>query len=322
MLSGVGIICFAASYTVAFLSGFSRFFHANAFCNRLLGVAGGLISFGFLLAGFLAHTLFLLCKRAVFSQRFVESEQVFFFLIAWGIVAVCLHLMSRRPGIPFELYLLPLALLLIGIGTYGASPVPFPSHAAAPLLRMLHVVAFLLCVLLLAIGSVAAMMYFEQADCLKRKRKPFFGLRLPSLEWSRSLAVSTFFWSLCSLFLGVVCGSILTVEIRPSDGARFPYGDPLVLWALAMLLLWGLSTIRRFALDRPSKSEVAAPLFAFGLLLLLLLVSPFFKTAHWNNEPVLPSHGEHSRAAASTDDRLLFRSLPPAVENRRREGIR
>lgn len=280
-LSSVNILCFTASYAIALLFDLLRFFFGNTERFRQWATWGRALSLIFLLGGFLAQTIFLFYHRIFLSGRIIGSEQAFFFLAAWGMVAVDLHWSRRRPMAPFGLILLPLALLFIFVGSLGASSSPFSTQAVAPAIRSVHVIAFLASVLFLALGAAAALMYFEQQECLKNKRKPFLNIRLPSMEWSGTLARTTYGISLIALFLGVLFGSRLSFEVRDSRPA-FPIYDPLVLWAVAMLVLWLLLTVREFRLNRTSRLEVSAPLIGFGLLALALLGSLLLRVSHWN----------------------------------------
>ena len=84
MLSGVSIVCFAASYTVALALEVTRLlFRSGIRGAAMLGFAG---------AGLFAHTVFL-CHRAIgASGSPLSSEQDWYLVTAWAITALYLYL--------------------------------------------------------------------------------------------------------------------------------------------------------------------------------------------------------------------------------------
>ncbi len=117
-MSGVSTICFAASYAVVLALEISRLWFRSR-VRRLvrLGVAG---------AGLVAHTAFLY-YRAISpaeSGAPLSGQRDWFLVAAWALVAVYLYFTVFHPKVPFGLFLLPLALALIGAGRFLAEAAP------------------------------------------------------------------------------------------------------------------------------------------------------------------------------------------------------
>ncbi len=111
MLSGVGVVCFASSYAVAWALEASRLLFRS-------GVRGA-VMLGFAAAGLFAHTAFLYYRAVSAEGAPLSSERDWYFVASWALAAVYLFLAVAHPKIPFGLFLLPLALGLIGAGTFS-----------------------------------------------------------------------------------------------------------------------------------------------------------------------------------------------------------
>ena len=116
MLSGVGIICFASSYAIAWALEISRLLFRS-------GVRGA-IMLGFAGAGLFAHTAFLYYRAVHATGVPLSSERDWYLVAAWVLVVVYLFFAMLRAKVPFGLFLLPLALGLIGAAAFLAPDVP------------------------------------------------------------------------------------------------------------------------------------------------------------------------------------------------------
>jgi len=234
MLSGVQIICFAASYSVVLLLELSRVVFRS-------GVRGA-VMIGFAVAGLVAHTAFLY-TRAVGSPRSpLSSEQDWYLIAAWLLVVVYLYLTWSFPRQSFGAFLLPLVLGLIAAGTFLARSEPFPREPASRVWGMIHGGAVLLATVAVLVGFAAGVMYLWQSRRLKRKLPPRPGLRLPSLEWLARTNRRALVVAVVALVVGVMAGIVLGVLRGATDAARLPWWDPVVLSTLVMLL-WLLTAV-------------------------------------------------------------------------------
>jgi ABC-type uncharacterized transport system permease subunit len=229
-MSGVSTLCFAASYAVALALEISRLLFRS-------GIRGA-VMLGFAAAGLVAHTAFLYYQavQAVDAAAApLSSARDWYLMAAWVLIVVYLYLVFYHPQTPFGLCLLPLALVLIGLGRFAASAEPLALVPAAKAWGMIHSMSIMLAVVSMLVGFIAGVMYLGQMRRLKRKLPPLRRLRLPSLEWldranSRAIVISVLM-----LALGVLSGTILNVINGSSPRGSISWYDPVVFGTMLML---------------------------------------------------------------------------------------
>src|SRR5262249_37654706 len=145
-------------------------------------------------AGLLAQTLYLINRAVTAGGTPISSAFDWDLLGAWGLVLVFLYLSWYHPKISIGLFLLPLALALIGLASF-ADREPFPQSRAGQVWGTIHGIFLLLGLVAVAVGFVAGLMYLLQSYRLKHKMPAAAGSRLPSLEWldrvnSRAILIS------------------------------------------------------------------------------------------------------------------------------------
>ena len=226
MLSRIGILCFAASYSVAFSLEITRLFFRS-------GIRGA-IMLGFAGAGLFAHTVYLYYRAASATGSPLSSSRDWCLVAAWILAATYLYLTAYHPKKAFGLFILPLVLALIGVGTYLANPEPFPRGPASKVWGMIHGLSILLAAVAVLVGFAAGLMYLGQAYRLKQKLPPRRGLRLPSLEWLRHANLRSTGIAVLMLAAGIVSGIILNLINYQPENDRLPWTDPVVLSTLGM----------------------------------------------------------------------------------------
>ena len=95
MLSGVGIVCFAASYSVALALEISRLLFRS-------GVRGA-VMLGFAGAGLVAHTAYLYYQAVGPDGSRLAGQRDWYLVAAWAVVIVYLYLLYYHPKSPFGL---------------------------------------------------------------------------------------------------------------------------------------------------------------------------------------------------------------------------
>jgi ABC-type transport system involved in cytochrome c biogenesis permease subunit len=228
MLSGVSTICFAASYAVALLLEISRLLFRSA--------VRGAFMLGFAAAGLVAHTAFLYYRAVNAAGAPLSSERDWYLMAAWVLIVVYLYLVFYHPQTPFGLLLLPLALGLIGTGTFAKSE-PLTWAPAAEAWGIVHSVSIMLAVVSMLVALIAGLMYLGQVRRLKRKLPPYrrLRLRLPSLEWLDRANTRAIVVSVLMLALGVLSGAILNVINGSGSRGSISWYDPVVFSTVLML---------------------------------------------------------------------------------------
>ena len=278
MLSGVGIICFASSYAIAWALEMSRLLFRSG--------ARGAIMIGFAAAGLLAHTVFLYYQavKVVNAQGApLSSEKDWFLVAAWTLVVVYLSLAALRPKVPFGLFLLPLALALVGAATFWAPTVPLARLPASRIWGAIHGISIVFAVVSVLVGFMAGLMYLGQSRRLKQKRLPGGRLRLPSLEWllqANSHAIAT---SLVMLGVGILAGMVLNLINSGDETARLRWNDPVVL-STWLMFVWLLAAVVAIAVYRPARRgrKVAyLTVASFIFLVIMLAAGLLMDSRHW-----------------------------------------
>jgi len=289
MLSGVSILCFAASYGVTFALEVSRLLFRS-------GIRGALM-LGFTTAGLVAHTAFLYYQAVNATGAPLSSEKDWYLLAAWGLAVSYLYLVIYHPQVPFGVLLLPLVLALIGAATFFAGTEPLAREPASRIWGIAHSVSIVLAVVALLVGLAAGLMYLVQAGRLKRKRPALGGFHLPSLEWLQRVNSRATTLSVLMLGAGVGSGIVLNLINARSQGNRLPLADPVVLSTLLVFLWLGAATIVG-AWYRPARQGRRVAYFtlvSFVFLVIALSVGLFADSRHWRTEEKRPRTGRCGR---------------------------
>ncbi|MEN6405125.1 MAG: cytochrome c biogenesis protein CcsA [Thermoguttaceae bacterium] len=273
-MSGVSVICFAASYAVALALEISRLWFRSGW--------RGVLMIGFAAAGWAAHTAFL-CHQAVAAPGVpLSSERDWFLMAAWALAAVYLYLAVGHPKTPFGLFLLPLVLALVGAARFAARTEALAQPRASAVWGTMHGASIVLAAVAVLIGFAAGVMYLTQSRRLKQNRPTAGGWRWPSLEWLQWANSRAILVSLVMLAVGVVSGMILN-RIQTDGATRLTWTDPVVLTTW-LLFLWLLAAAILGALYRPAlagRKVAYLTLVSFLFLAILLVVGLLVDSRHW-----------------------------------------
>ncbi len=279
IISGISLTCFAASYAVAWALELAK-----------LAVRSGTRQFlmlAFVVAGWLAHTLYLGYRVVEYSASPLSSSFDWCLVAAWLLIGAFLYLSYYFPKAALGLYMLPLALALVAAATF-ADRTPFAPEPASRVWGAVHGIALLIGTLTVMVGFVAGVMYLVQASRLKRKLPPSPGFRLPSLEWLEKVNSRVIILSTLMVGVGFLAGMILNVVGRDQPSA-IPWTDP-VIWTSGLMLGWLVAATIFNAFYRPARrGRKVAYLTVVSFVFLVVALSVFLLV---NNE-----HGGQNRRA-------------------------
>ena len=274
-LSGISVLCFAASYAVALACEASRL----AFRS---GVRGA-VMVAFAAAGLVAHTLFLLWRALNEAAVPLSSPFDWYLLAAWLLAAGYLYLTVANPRTPVGLFMLPVVLALVGAAQLSSRE-SFPRTPATQVWGAIHGGFNLAASVAVAIGAVAGAMWLIQAARLARKRPPLAGFRMPSLERLAAITARTPAIAAWTAAAGFVSGIVLNaVNRRRGLLETVPWNDPVVL-RMGALVVWlvvadALAAAARRRPDGPRTSARLA-VASLGVLTLSILWGLFGPSRH------------------------------------------
>jgi len=281
-LSGISIVCFAASYAVALACEASRL----AFRSGVRGAA----MIAFAAAGLCAHTLFLVWRAVDGGAAPLSSPFDWYLLAAWLLAAGYLWLTVSNPRTPVGLFLLPIVLALVGAATL-ASREPFLHDAASLFWGRIHGCLHLVWSVSVVLGAIAGVMWLIQAGRLARKQAPARGLRMPSLERLAHVTARTPAIAAWAAAAGFASGIVLNaVNHRRGLVETVPWTDPVVLRMAAVvawlvIAAWVAAAARR----RPDAGRTTAWLAVVSLAALAASVAwgVLGQTRHGKPAPAL-----------------------------------
>jgi ABC-type uncharacterized transport system permease subunit len=271
IISGITLTCFGASYGVAWALELARFFLQSG-VRRLLMLA-------FVVAGLLAHTLYLGYRAVEYSATPLSSSFDWCLVAAWLLVAAYLYLSYYYPRAPLGLYIFPMALALVVAAAF-ADPRPISAGDALRAWGAVHGIALLAGTLAVMVGFAAGLMYLVQSYHLKHKQAPAPGFRLPSLEWLEKVNSRVIILSALLVGIGFVAGIILNLVER--SGGALPWSDP-VIWSSALMLAWLVTAAVFNVVYRPARRgrKVAyLTVVSFGFLVVALAMFLLVDTGH------------------------------------------
>jgi hypothetical protein len=286
VLSGISVVCFAASYGVAVLLELTRFFVRTKIRNAVM--------IGFAAAGLFAHTVFLafLMQRRWGRGLPIATWYTGCLILAWALAAAYLLSVLTNRQSTAGLLLLPTSLALIAAANL------FPQvDDTVQIWSMVHGLSLVVGTALIVVGFLAGLMYLIQSYRLKNKLPPRSGFWLPSLEWLQKLNERSLYASIALVGMGLVIGILLNV-VRAGGKTVIPWSDPVVLASLAWLI-WLASICVFNAVYRPARHgrKVAYETVVSFLFLSLVLGIILLKPSGHGTDPRLGAAMETSSAA-------------------------
>jgi hypothetical protein len=297
MLSGISIVCFSASYTLALLLEVSRlFFRAPVRLVVILLLTA---------AGLAAHTVYLWNRAQSAGAGLPLSTWYDWYLVAaWVLAATYLGMLVVRPQTSVGVFALPLVLLLIGVAYAFQDAVPFPRDRALQSWELVHGAMLLIGTVTVTFGFVAGVMYLVQSYRLKHKLPPREGLRLPSLEWLQTVNRQSLWYSAWFIALGLGAGIILNEVKSPGQQPAVPWTDSAVI-SSAVLLMWLIAASLFEWLYKPAQQGRKVAYLTVASFVFLTIVMVILLT--------IPSQHARPRAPARS------RHAPRAVAGRHTE---
>ncbi|MGI9458163.1 MAG: cytochrome c biogenesis protein CcsA [Aeoliella sp.] len=294
-MSGITVLCFAASYSIALA----------------LEVAGLWVRYGWhraamvvmAVAGVVAHSIYLVTS-ATGDVAILGSPANWCLVVAWVLAALYLWVVFSTPGSATGLFVLPMVLGLIAF-SQRASLEPFAAERASEFWSLLHGGLLMMATVTVCVGFLAGLMYLIQSWRLKKKIPFTSRFRLPSLERlertnSRSLGVSAV------LVAGGFFSGVVLSRIRHGGEADYRLlADPVVLSLLSMLVWLVVAEVFRIVYPAARRGRKVAYLTLAAFVFLLITLVSFAATGEHGRPPKIEA-SQHSRR--SLRERVIERS--------------
>lgn len=270
-MSGISIVCFAASYTVALCLEITRLFFRVSLRTAIM--------VGFMAAGLLAHSIYLgrEAQSGLAGGNPLSSWYHGCLIVAWLLAVAYLAMSLWKKPTAIGLIFLPTILALVGMAQLFPRTPQLTGETVHRVWSTAHGVALLLGTAAVIVGFAAGVMYLVQSARLKHKVIVTPALRLPSLERLQRISEGALVTSCWLLLVGLLSGVLL--NWRRSAEAQFPWTDPVV-WPSGLLLIWLLVALTFNAFYKPARQGRKVAYLTFtsavflGLVLAIILLVP------------------------------------------------
>jgi ABC-type transport system involved in cytochrome c biogenesis permease subunit len=260
----ITVLCFAASYAVAFLFELLHGLRPRPI-QRLLAIAFGS-------AGLLAQTLFLAVQWPALAS---QSGSLLF--LSWILAVFYLYGSVHHRRLAWGVFVLPVVIglsVLAGLfNRFAGGPLEEPPGwpwDGEAFWRLLHVALFVLAAVGICVGFVASVMYLAQAQRLKSKALPGQGLRLLSLERLEEMNRRAIILAFPLLTAGLLVGLI---RMAQPDSRPQEWTDPRILSTFLLWLVFVLVLYLRYGVHLRGRRLALLTILAFALLLVTLVTS-------------------------------------------------
>ena len=281
----ISTTCFAASYLVVFVAEVSRVFFQAAIRKY--------IRVGFAAAGLFAHTIYLFWQGKLELDAtgiWLSSWSGWSLAAAWVLAMAYFWISLRQSKSVIGLFLLPVVLILIGVGVRLDGVGTFTVGRVKSIWNMVHGSTLLLGTAIVALGFVFGVVYLIQASRLKRKIVASKLFRLPSLEWLQRWSEVSLIASTLLLGGGLISGIALNLVNQAANHevstGTIAWSDPVV-WSSGVLFFWLLAAALFNVFYRPARQgRKVAYLVMTSFLFLVLELGIVWWVGHAVDDPV------------------------------------
>lgn len=295
-LTSVQIYCFLFSYLVSLGCELWQLLRGRGATARALML-------GFTIAGFVAHSAFLVTRSRVQDlPPLLTSQQDWLLVLAWLGSLLFLLLLLWRSRLAQGLFLLPTIVALViyamfvsaeGSGTLRAD--------SARRWGMAHAASLVLGMAAVAGVALTGLMYLLHHNRLKRRTGWLMRLSLPSLETLVTVNRWLVLLAAPCLTAGLATGFLLIFRRSGEFGpAAIPWSDPTVLTTgIAWLAMMGVMWRTLKSGHRSGRSLAVLSLLSGGLLLVTVLGPLALGRNNADGSLHGPAAGVNARATSS-----------------------
>lgn len=266
----ITFLCFGASYSVALLAELVGLLRPTHFWRWL--------SLGFGLAGFAAHSMYLIAQSPTPATPYGSL-----LLLGWVLAVFYLYGTVHHRRIAWAVFVLPVVLGLVVLasgfapGTKTIAPSWLSHFVGDRFWGAVHGALLLLAAVGVCVGAIASVMYLAQARRLRAKTSPQSGIRLLSLERLETMNRRSIALAFPLLTVGLIVGLVIGLQ---RTGAAGPWASTKVISTAGLWLVNALLLGLRFSVRARGRLLAIGTIGAFLVMLLTLLAThPFAEGA-------------------------------------------
>ena len=234
------------------------------------------IAYGFLLAGFLSHTLGLAMLVSQLRQMPVTTLPQTFSLFAWAIVGSYLAFQLKFNIRILGTFVSPLAVVFMLLSSAIPGRVIPNSQLFKSFWLTLHVATMFIGMAIFALAFCAGIMYLLQERQIKSKSFGLLYRRLPSLEVLDSLNYVCLTFGFPLITIGFISGFVYAGAVWQS----FWHWDPKEILSVVTWLIYAVLLHERLAVGWRGRRAAIMAIIGFSVILVTFVGTSFILEVH------------------------------------------
>ena len=234
------------------------------------------IAYGFLLAGFLSHTLGLAMLVSQLRQMPVTTLPQTFSLFAWAIVGSYLAFQLKFNIRILGTFVSPLAVVFMLLSSAIPGRVIPNSKLFKSFWLTLHVATMFIGMAIFALAFCAGIMYLLQERQIKSKSFGLLYRRLPSLEVLDSLNYVCLTFGFPLITIGLISGFVYAGAVWQS----FWHWDPKEIISVGTWLIYDVLLHERLAVGLRGRRAAIMAIIGFSVILVTFVGTSFILEVH------------------------------------------
>jgi cytochrome c-type biogenesis protein CcsB len=234
------------------------------------------IAYGFLLAGFLSHTLGLLLLAGHIRQMPVTTLPQTFSLFAWAVVGSYLAFQLKFNIRILGTFVSPLAVIFMLL----SSAIPSRAIPSSQLFKSVwltfHVATMFIGMAIFALAFCAGIMYLLQERQIKSKNFGLLYRRLPSLEVLDSLNYVCLTFGFPLITIGLISGFVYAGAVWRS----FWHWDPKEIVSVVTWLIYAVLLHERLAVGWRGRRAAIMAIIGFSVILMTFVGTSVILKVH------------------------------------------
>ncbi len=234
------------------------------------------IAYGFLLAGFLSHTLGLAMLVSQLRQMPVTTLPQTFSLFAWAIVGSYLAFQLKFNIRILGTFVSPLAVVFMLLSSAIPGRVIPNSQLFKSFWLTLHVATMFIGMAIFALAFCAGIMYLLQERQIKTKSFGLLYRRLPSLEVLDSLNYVCLTFGFPLITIGLISGFVYAGAVWQS----FWHWDPKEILSVVTWLIYAVLLHERLAVGWRGRRAAIMAIIGFSVILVTFVGTSIILEVH------------------------------------------